>query len=745
MSEKENTKNFIDDLKNINESPDKLNCLYNHTENKEEHEMENKRTVQFTNNAERKNSLNFCSTTTNTTHISEKKTLIKFSQSAKVVKAETKYSFSRPSQSRFFTDIIESKSNISCGENVFNKLNDKKDEMGQSSDYESSEKEMENASPEIKSPTRETEKEILMVKNQVNPINPFNNPNNINFGINNPCNMNQNNFTQMNNISHYSQQQAQSPLKQPNFQPLNYHFNNHQSSQLNYYNLKNSNFNNGYTTNPMNQMSNNYYNLNPMQNYPPTPSNYIFPRSNNIQNFHHQNLHLINPNNLQNQANPMVQINEFNHPTINSNSQNQMIHHMNYGNNFNIHPLPIQFMNNCNINETNYNVIMINDNEVNLDKEKVASTIEKLKKNYNLKSKKKTSLSSLSEIKKNYEYSFSNILESSQSIHDSDSDIKNNDFNLLKINQEIIEKIFKKDEEDFEDYISSKTGSQAIQSIFEHLSKSENSHKVLKETIKNFLNKVMEMNLKNIILSKYGSFFFECLIKYLTLDQTSEIIKNQNIASNFKILCCGKYSNIVIQQLIKKIEGTKLEKPFKALIEKNIDDLARDQCANFVLNQFINKFTLSSKTIVFEFIEKKLVSYATESQYGHYLTKNFIKFIADELINEDCPKKLEKLKTIQENFIKRVLEHFMFLANNKFGHFVLIDIIEMWGIIVCQDVLVLIKKNIDKLARIIYGYAIIKRVFIMYYNNEVSSKIFYFLLGLYFRLFLLYFKFFPKS
>ena len=326
------------------------------------------------------------------------------------------------------------------------------------------------------------------------------------------------------------------------------------------------------------------------------------------------------------------------------------------------------------------------------------------------------------------------------------------------INSDLLYSIIGKTNQDLEQFIESKNGALTIKTIIEGIYSSnigfDRNTNIPFPIITDFLKRLLQSNLKLVILNKYGSFFFESFIKLISADQCYEILESPNISNSFAELCCGKHSNIVIQQIILKLQGSIYEKNIQKLMEKDLDSLSRDQCANFVLNQILNIFSFSSKLFIFNYIENNLVKYSTESQYGHYLTKNFIKYVSDEISRienslknqlelsknkEDNESNFKKLKQLQTNFIKKVIENFHYLSGNKYGHFVLIDALEMWGTMTCKDIIQILLKNVDKLSKVIYGYAIFKRIFIVYSTKQVR---FYFIIFFLFKLgfYYLFFK-----
>ena len=77
----------------------------------------------------------------------------------------------------------------------------------------------------------------------------------------------------------------------------------------------------------------------------------------------------------------------------------------------------------------------------------------------------------------------------------------------------------------------------------------------------------------------------------------------------------------------------------------------------------------------------------------------------EKSIYEDISSKTAKLKQI-------ILENADFLICHKYGHFVIVDLLEAFGVEYCSSLLEVYVRNANKYIYLIYGYAVAKRIFL---------------------------------
>lgn len=286
-----------------------------------------------------------------------------------------------------------------------------------------------------------------------------------------------------------------------------------------------------------------------------------------------------------------------------------------------------------------------------------------------------------------------------------------------------LKEIVKKRETEFSDYIQSKVGSKNLQTICCSLF---SNHTKIPDF---FIDKLLNSNIFSIILSKYGSFFFEKFAKLLSYEQRMKIMSSNFFMKNFVNMCCGKYSNMVIQSFIKNMVNRKSEeKYFISLFNGNLDLLAANQYANFTLNQLFYCFSVKNKQFIIDHINKNLVDLSTNSQYGHYLVKNYIKYLdyatQQSIVitnsNFDTKENENELETQRHTFLKYTIKQLFFLVPNRYGHFVIVDLVDIWGVEYCRELVNLYAENIEIFWRVVYGYAIAKRIFLFNTENAVS-------------------------
>lgn len=535
--------------------------------------------------------------------------------------------------------------------------------------------------------------------------------NNTGISINSPID----NYSNMNNINCNYNQYPLNPQNQYNYQtqlnysqyqlPPNYYYN---SQYYPYLPLVNHNINsyNPYLTSPTtlyanNQIYNpvdcmkkdlNYYQYN--NQVPQVNQATQFPNSNRFPNI--TNIHITNPI----YSNPNI----LSNPLLNNNINNTK---------------------NCDKDsKTSYNNLSNTNN------------IGNIHENNNLV------INFESERKNSYKQDISPITKGSLSNISSISNMASNvDMNIsltLKSSLHALDEMISKDSTELISFLQTKSGSRSFQNII--LVLVENNQEFPQSLISKFLS----FDFTELILSSYSSFFFEKTIKYLSSNQRQQLLTSPYFKMQFVNMCCGKYSNIVIQAFMKCLNKTNISKKdgksysdqedkeeeiIKTLIFDNFDKFISSQYANFVLNQIFYCFKRKNKQFIYEYIHNNLFSLASSSQYGHYLIKNFIKYLdydkkyyPKELLDNGFTMNESENEIIyhRNTLVNNVVKNIFFLTPHKFGHFVVIDIVEIWGIEVSKEIINLITDNVLNFWKVVYGYSIIKRIFVLYYQDKVS-------------------------
>jgi hypothetical protein len=309
---------------------------------------------------------------------------------------------------------------------------------------------------------------------------------------------------------------------------------------------------------------------------------------------------------------------------------------------------------------------------------------------------------------------------------------RDNNNNQVK-ESSLINELLKKSNKELCKFLQTKSGSKTMQNSIKNISKSQESNSSsLVLVLDNIVSKLLSFDFTELIMSSYSSFFFEKSVHYFTYKYRKALISSEYFKANFVKMCCGKYSNIVIQSFMKCLSGNideeQEENIFYKLIYSNLLSLIPDQYANFVLSQAFFCFKHENKKFLFEFIHKNLVDLSIDTQYGHYLVKNFIKYFSiekgSESIYKCCqakyPESVDFIKKQRVLLVQEVLEELETLAVHKYGHFVVVDLIELWGLEICSEIISKFANSIQVYWKIVYGYSITKRIFLVNYLNEVS-------------------------
>lgn len=312
-------------------------------------------------------------------------------------------------------------------------------------------------------------------------------------------------------------------------------------------------------------------------------------------------------------------------------------------------------------------------------------------------------------------------------IRNKDNNNQDNSFSNISILQEskYIELILKKEKDEFISYIKSKSGSKLVLSMISTIIRVNPQLNLIKELFMKILTSVTE-----IINCKYAGLILEKLLPYVD-DSIDFLLKNQEFTDNFSNYCCGKHSNRNIQSLITIIAGVSYrEAMISNLLEDNIFPMTNNQYANFFFNTLISNFSYKNKKFLIDFIENRLVDFSTKSQYGHYLVKNYIKNLQENIVklensnndnndsNDNNYPSLLELKSHKSLIAKIILKNVKTLIMHKYAHFIIIDIIECFGVDYTKEIIDYYVKNIEAFSKIIYGYAIAKRIFIKFNNNK---------------------------
>lgn len=507
-----------------------------------------------------------------------------------------------------------------------------------------------------------------------------------------------------------------------------------------YSNNQNLTTNNNQHFNPgiLNNIPINYYNYGSMGTTP--MNNYIYqnPYNQGYGNFVYNPL--TNSYNINPQLVYQIPFNQFSPPNTIKNTYSPLIN--NYGtltpinNQKNIHSNTN--VNNYNLNPNLFNTIppfnlregIINNFEPShkSDSPILKNSLLTINKN-NSQSKKKENQGSSSSSKDSSPLKVApvnNILSKVSKQRNSDDIVQGNtssnlnELNSISICLNSLDEILQKNNEEFVDFLQSKIGSKTLQAI---VSSIINNNKQIPDSL---ISKLSGIDVSSIIINKYGSFFFEKFIKFLSFEQRMVILNSENFKNNFVEMCCGKFSNMVIQSVMKSMVKNDVEEELlKNLIMKHLINLSSNQYANFALNQVFYNFKKENKKFIIDYVLDNLTIVSTSSRYGHYIVKNFIKYLdvnreAKDLKETDIQESKTELENLRQILITNAIKNLFFLVPHKFGHFVIVDLVEIWGVHYCKELVTIYVENIENFWKVVYGYAIAKRIFILNCEDNVS-------------------------
>lgn len=167
--------------------------------------------------------------------------------------------------------------------------------------------------------------------------------------------------------------------------------------------------------------------------------------------------------------------------------------------------------------------------------------------------------------------------------------------------------------------VNTKEGSKLIQSMLDFYIK--NNLPIPNELFMKF----MSNNIFVFMNDRYGNYVLDRLILLMEIKHRKILYEDSNFRKNFVEICCGLYSNIVIQKLMKSMKSIAYEEEkIIELVLENIENLYNNKMANLCFHTIFDVFTIESSSKIVDILIKRLVKIANYNKFGHYLAKNFI-------------------------------------------------------------------------------------------------------------------------
>ena len=280
---------------------------------------------------------------------------------------------------------------------------------------------------------------------------------------------------------------------------------------------------------------------------------------------------------------------------------------------------------------------------------------------------------------------------------------KNLEFDYLKIVEDICDK-----EIDFQNYINDQKTNKYVTDAIEYLSDTQIAF-CLAKIISNF---------KSVVINKYSCIFFQQLLQYLNLEQRSLILSY--FSKDLYSYCIDRFANRALQAYISTNNSimtrkNNLNKNIKdeildSIINKEVIDreisitkifsskfevIYSNQVGVYVLIKIIEKFSLEGCSLLKNYIEDNLANIITNSD-GLILVKCYIDKINNNLQNK-------------QRLINIVAKDFIFIAKNKFGHYGICHLLDVFGAQDCYCFCDVIASNINDLIIKSFCYKIIKK------------------------------------
>jgi len=348
-------------------------------------------------------------------------------------------------------------------------------------------------------------------------------------------------------------------------------------------------------------------------------------------------------------------------------------------------------------------------------------------------------------IDKILEVSFTNIISTRDGSHFFRRIIK-----LLNSSQRIQ---FYKDEkfkENFNKICLSKYSNSIIQTFIKTIKNKRRleEENILAELLKPHLMELAVNQISSFILNQIlicftiegKDFIFDFLEKNLVevsnYNQTGHYL-SKNITRNYNVFK-QKYYNSIIKNYLKQTKNEeeaviedKNEKVDLNISEEEKCENVKSKKENYLdkeeKNNFDKKLKTKNEKIEIQNVLNEIKILSPEEKEKIIMSHSVSSYTNYREFEEATLQR-------QKRFVNIVMKNIFFLVPHKFGHFVIIDCLDNFGASFCKDLIDLYLENIDNFSKIIYGYAIYKRIFLFNIDNMVSLyfKYFNFYLFLYF-------------
>lgn len=192
-------------------------------------------------------------------------------------------------------------------------------------------------------------------------------------------------------------------------------------------------------------------------------------------------------------------------------------------------------------------------------------------------------------------------------------------------------------------------------------------------------------DLEKLIVDRYGNFFVQELLKFLSKDERLLIWKI--IKKNVGYFGTHQYAHHVLQSLIElSVEQEQLE--INYILFPFFETLLHDANGTRIIQKIIIRFYEKPKRDIIEFINKNFINVVTNT-WGVCSIKKYIKSISTESSKD------------QQQFYQQVLANIQSLVNEKSAHYAILCIFGEWK---CDKYL----EVLDHLADNFLSYSIVK-------------------------------------
>jgi len=203
-------------------------------------------------------------------------------------------------------------------------------------------------------------------------------------------------------------------------------------------------------------------------------------------------------------------------------------------------------------------------------------------------------------------------------------------------------------------------------------------------------------NIFLVIKNPYGNFVFQKMIE--NLDSEKRVQVWELIQSSIFFLCTHTLGNRSIQTLISKADNPRERKLILQHLNPYINNLSFNKFGCFVLEELLMSIPEEENEQLLSYMHSHIIDLLTDEN-GVCLFKKFVEFC----LKRDSDQKVMICKVISKNL--------NLIFRDKYGHYGLIYLAEVWGIEASQIIVESLLKNISVYGMLSYSHKFLRKVY----------------------------------